>query len=113
MIAEVLHASVVTLLAGPTPSPTPSPSQPSGFPQLPPVPVPGLETPLATVIGWGKWAMVFFGIIGLIFCSAQMVLGRKNRHSMAADGASGIPWVLAGLALVSISSFIVGVFITP
>ena len=41
---------------------------------------------------------------------AMMAIGRRNRHSLAADGATGIPWVLAGLTLIALSSGIVGVF---
>jgi hypothetical protein len=41
----------------------------------------------------------------------MMALGRRNRSSLAADGATGIPWVLAGLTLIALSSGIVGVFV--
>ena len=85
----------------------------AGVPNPGPVPVPGLEKPLDTIIGWGKWLMFFLGIIGLIMCAVQMAIGRRNRHSFAADGAAGIPWVLGSLALVAISSGIVGIFIQP
>ena len=43
-------------------------------------------------------------IIGIM-----MVAGRRNRSSMAADGASGIPWVLGGLSIISLAGGIVGV----
>jgi hypothetical protein len=76
-----------------------------------PAPVPGLAGPLDTIVGWGKWLMIYLGIIGLIICGVQMAIGRRNRHSWAADGAAGIPWVLGGLALVSVSTGIVTVFL--
>jgi hypothetical protein len=40
-----------------------------------------------------------------------MMVGRRSRSSVAADGASGIPWVLLGLMLAAASSAIVGVFL--
>ena len=51
------------------------------------------------------------GVFGLVGCGAMMALGRRNRSSLAADGATGIPWVLAGLTLIALSSSIVGVFL--
>lgn len=91
------HASV---LAGPVPNPKMTP-------------IPQLGQPLNTVIGWGKWLMVYMGIAGLLFCAGQMLLGRRGRHEMSGQGAAGIPWVLGGLSLVSISSGIVEVFLHP
>ena len=76
-----------------------------------PTPIPGLAGPLDTVVGWGKWLMMFLGIIGLLICAGQMMIGRRNRHSFAADGAAGIPWVLGGLSLVAISTGVVTVFL--
>ncbi len=35
---------------------------------------------------------------------------RKNRSTFAADGATGIPWVLGGLSLAATAAPIVGVF---
>ncbi|WP_255205894.1 hypothetical protein [Actinomadura sp. BRA 177] len=34
----------------------------------------------------------------------------KNRSTFAADGATGIPWVLGGLSLAATAAPIVGVF---
>ena len=81
-------------------------------PPIAPSPVPGLSGPLDTVVGWGKWLAIMAGVIGLIACGVMMMVGRRNRHSFAADGAAGIPWVLGGLALVAISSGVVGVFLS-
>jgi hypothetical protein len=86
----------------------------AGAPTVPnpgPVPIPGLAGPLDTVIGGMKWALVFAGIIGLLICAGQMMVGRRNRHSFAADGAAGIPWVIGGLSLAFISSGIVSEFL--
>jgi hypothetical protein len=73
--------------------------------------VPGLKGPVNTIIGWGKWMVMGLGVIGLLICAGQMAIGRRNRHTFAADGAAGIPWVLGGLSLAAISSAIVGVFL--
>ncbi|HEY1619275.1 MAG TPA: hypothetical protein VGG25_16765 [Streptosporangiaceae bacterium] len=79
---------------------------PDPAPQAPP----GLAGPVSTLLGWWKWGALVAGVFGLIGCGAMMALGRRNRSSLAADGATGIPWVLAGLTLIALSSGIVGVF---
>lgn len=92
---------VLMLAAGAAAVPNPAPGQ-----------LPGqLGTDLNTIIGWGKTLAIAFGVVGLIACGVMMMVGRRNRHSFAADGAAGVPWVLGGLALVSVSSAIVGVFL--
>jgi hypothetical protein len=110
MITEILpHAHAVILASAEHPLRLAAPNPPA-------VPIPGLDSPggpLYTIIGWAKWLMFFLGFLGLLMCAAQMAIGRRNRHSMAADGASGIPWVLGALALTAIASGVVGVFITP
>jgi hypothetical protein len=102
MLTAVLHlhltAAAVTAAGVPNPAPTP---------------IPGLTGPLDTIIGWGKWLLFFLGVIGLLSCSGQMAIGRRNRHSFAADGAAGIPWVLGGLSLAAVSSGVAGVFLHP
>lgn len=87
-----------------------------GTPDPPAIPIPGLDNPngpLYTIIGWAKWLMFFLGFAGLLMCAGQMAIGRKNSHRLAADGASGIPWVLGALALTAVAAGIVGVFIQP
>jgi hypothetical protein len=83
----------------------------ASVPDPPPVPVPGLQAPLDTIIGWGKWLMFFLGVIGLLICAGQMAIGRRNRHSFAADGAAGIPWVLGAVSLAVIAPAVIGAFI--
>lgn len=80
-------------------------------PDPPPVPPPGLTTPVRTILGWTKWSTVIAGVIGLTICALMMMVGRRSRSAVAADGAAGIPWVLLGLMLASASSAIVGVFL--
>jgi type IV secretory pathway VirB2 component (pilin) len=104
----IAHHLLTALPYLPLPAPAPAPAVPNPGPVV----VPGLATPLNTVIGWGKWLAIIAGVIGLIACGVMMMVGRRNRHSFAADGAAGIPWVLGGLALVAISSGIVGVFLS-
>ena len=82
----------------------------AGVPNPAPQAPPGLAGPVNTLLGWWKWGALVAGVFGLIGCGAMMAIGRRNRSSLAADGATGIPWVLAGLTLIALSSGIVGVF---
>jgi hypothetical protein len=96
-LAAASPAAVIRLAAG---VPDPSPQAP-----------PGMAGPVGTLLGWFKWGALVGGVFGLIGCGAMMAIGRRNRSSLAADGATGIPWVLAGLTLIALSSGIVGVFL--
>ena len=100
MVTEVLHLAAEAVTAA-CPVPDPAPLQ-----------VPGLAGPITTIIGWGKWLVMVLGVIGLLICAGQMTIGRRNRHSFAADGAAGIPWVLGGLSLAAISTALVTVFLS-
>ena len=80
-------------------------------PNPPPVAPPGLASRVNTLLSWWKWVALAGGIFGLIACGVMMAIGRRNRSNLAADGAAGIPWVLAGLTLVALSSGIVGVLL--
>jgi hypothetical protein len=51
------------------------------------------------------------GVAGLLISGGKMTIGHRNRASFAADGATGIPWVLAGLSLAAVAAAIVGVFL--
>ena len=98
--ALTLHTITVTHLNSQAASvPNPAPHAP-----------PGLAGPVNTLLGWWKWLALIAGVFGLIGSGAMMAIGRRNRHSLAADGATGIPWGLAGLTLIALSSGIVGVF---
>lgn len=87
-----------------------SPGRAAGVPDPAPVAPPGLSGDMSTLLAWWKWGALVAGVFGLTGCGAMMAIGRRNRSSLAADGASGIPWVLAGLTLIALSSGIVGVF---
>jgi hypothetical protein len=71
----------------------------------------GLAGPINTILGWGKGLVLVSGVAGLVICGGKMTIGHRNRASFAADGATGIPWVLGGLSLVAVSAGIVGVFL--
>jgi hypothetical protein len=89
----------------------PGPGLAAGVPDPAPVAPPGLSGDVNTLLAWWKWGALIAGVFGLIGCGAMMAIGRRNRSSLAADGATGIPWVLAGLTLIALSSGIVGVFV--
>lgn len=55
---------------------------------------------VSTLLGWGKWIAFMAGVAGLIVSGTMMALGRRNRSQLAADGAVGVPWAIAGVALV-------------
>jgi hypothetical protein len=82
-------------LAGAVPNPAPAPP-------------PGTEGLGSDVIAWVKWVAIIAGVVGLTICGIMMAVGRRNRSSMAADGAAGIPWAIGGLMVVSLASSVVG-----
>jgi hypothetical protein len=81
------------------------------MPNPPAVPPPGFAGPVATILGWIKWGAIVAGSVGMSACGLMMILGRRNRSSLAVDGAAGIPYVLLGLVVVSAGSAIAGVFL--
>lgn len=81
-------------------------------PNPPPAPPPGMSGPVNTILGWGKWGVLIAGVAGLLICAGKMLIGHRNRASMAADGASGLPWVLGGLSLAATTAPIVSMFIS-
>jgi hypothetical protein len=77
-------------------------------PNPPPVAPPGLGPAADTFVAWMKWAGLVGGVIGMIICGLMMILGRRNRSATAVDGATGIPWILGGLTVISLSAGLVG-----
>jgi len=73
---------------------------------------PGLAAPAALFISWMKWIGIVAGLIGFGLCAIMMILGRRNRSSMAVDGAAGLPWVLGGLSVLSLAAGVVGVLVS-
>ena len=106
----VLHLAV-QVLAGGSPSRAAPAAQGTLVPDPPPAPPPGFAGPVSVILGWVKWAGIICGSVGLSVCGLMMILGRRNRSSLAADGAAGIPYVLLGLMIVSAGAAIVGVFL--
>jgi hypothetical protein len=84
----------------------------AGLPNPGPTPPPGMETPASMLLGWMKWVGLLAGMVGLGMCAIMMIIGRRNRSSLAVDGAAGIPWVLAGLSLLTLSSGLVAAVLT-
>lgn len=86
----------------------------AGHPQVPDPPAappPGFAAPVNTILGWIKWGAIVCGSAGMSVCGLMMILGRRNRSSLAVDGAAGIPYVLLGLMVVSAGSAVAGVFL--
>lgn len=82
--------------ASPTPSGTMDINAPAGD-------VPGLGPTLTHWISWAKSIGMFAGVIGLIICGIMMMVGRRNRSHLAAEGASGIVWVIAGASVIALA----------
>jgi hypothetical protein len=80
----------------------------AAVPNPPPKAPPGMAGPADQLLSWLKWTGLVAGVVGLGMCAIMMILGRRNRSNMAVDGATGIPWVLAGLSLISLSAGLVG-----
>ncbi|SHN19446.1 hypothetical protein [Cryptosporangium aurantiacum] len=94
------------MMHGALAAPAPSPS--SGIPDPPPSEIPGLGPLMEKFIGWGKWVVRGAGVIGILWCAAMMILGRRNRSAMAVEGAVGVPWVVGGMSLAAVAVTLVG-----
>lgn len=84
----------------------------AGVPDPTPQAPPGLTKPVTTMIAWGKWGVLVCGVAGLLICAGKMAIGHRNRATFAADGATGVPWVLGGLSLAAVATAIVSVFLS-
>jgi hypothetical protein len=80
-------------------------------PNPPPEPPPGLANFGDQIIAWLKWGVLIGGMVGMLICSGMVILGRRNRSSVAQDGLVGSVWVIGGLAMASVASVIVGTFV--
>ena len=103
-VAAARHLSAArswhVLAGGGPPIPDPAPQAP-----------PGLTGDANTILGWGKWGVLICGVAGLLISGGKMAIGHRNRSTLAADGATNIPWVIGGLSLVAASAGIVAVFL--
>lgn len=66
----------------------------------PAAPPAGVQATVNTLLSWGKWIAFVCGVAGIIVSGVMMMLGRRNRSQMSADGAIGLPWVIGGLSCV-------------
>lgn len=80
---------------------------PDPAPQAPPG---ELADAVDTLLGWMKWAGLVGAVAGFLCAGIMMAIGRRNRNNMAIEAAVSLPWIIAGLALVSGSAAIVGFF---
>ncbi|ONI48500.1 hypothetical protein [Streptomyces sp. IB2014 011-1] len=105
---SLIHAlSDAVALAPMAPTPTPG----TGW-DAPPASPPGMETILPEWVGWAKYIAIGAGILGLIACGVMMMVGRRNRSHLSAEGASGLLWVLGGLSVVTLAAGVVPAIVT-
>lgn len=97
MFAVVALFVVFTAVPALAQAPDPAPEAP-----------PGLDAAADQFVGWLKWGGLVAGVVGLFVSALMMMVGRRNRSSTAVDGATGIPWVLAGLTVMSFAAALVG-----
>lgn len=64
---------------------------------------PGLSSIANQWISWAKWGCLVCGALGLLISAGMMMIGRRNRSHLAGEGATGIPWVVAGLSLAALA----------
>jgi len=69
-----------------------------------PKPPPGVGPVIQTVLRWTKWLAGACGVGGFFVIAIMMMIGRRNRSQMAADGMSALPWVCGGFLLIGLSS---------
>jgi len=65
---------------------------------------PGLGPVMSTILAWTKWIAIFCGIGGIFVIAIMMMIGRRNRSQMAADGMSALPWIVGGFLLIGLSA---------
>jgi hypothetical protein len=75
-----------------------------------PAPPPGLQGFGNDVVSWMKYIGIIACLGGLIACGIMMAVGRRNRNEMSTQGALGLPWVMAGMAVIGGAAGIVGSF---
>ena len=89
LLAATGETVATALAALPAAISNPSPQAPAG-----------VSATVTELLAWGKWIAFVCGVAGLIVSGIMMMLGRRNRSQMSADGAIGLPWVIGGLSVV-------------
>lgn len=69
---------------------------------------PGMGVKTDLLLSWLKWGGTIGGVAGFMIAGIMMAVGRRNRSTMAADAASGLPWILGGLSVVALAGGLVG-----
>jgi hypothetical protein len=87
---------------------TPDPMIPNPAPMAPPG---ELADAANTILAWMKWGGLVGAVGALIAAGIMMAVGRRNRNSMAIEGATSLPWVVGGLALVLGSASVISFFL--
>ncbi len=65
---------------------------------------PGLGPVFEAVLSWTKWIAGAAGLGGIFVIAIMMMIGRRNRSQLAADGMSALPWIVGGFILIGISA---------
>ncbi|MFD5372088.1 hypothetical protein [Streptomyces sp. NPDC127103] len=73
----------------------------------PPAAPPGMGAIMPKWVGWAKYFAIGAGILGIIACGIMMMVGRRNRSHLAAEGANGLLWVMGGLSVVTLAAGVV------
>lgn len=107
---SLIHALSDVVALAPMAPGDPKPAAPNW--DAPPASPPGMETILPEWVGWAKYVAIGAGILGLIACGIMMMVGRRNRSHLSAEGASGLLWVLGGLSVVTLAAGVVPAIIT-
>ncbi|MHC3394702.1 hypothetical protein ACLQ2E_35375 [Streptomyces lavendulocolor] len=89
-------------------APTPKPTNWDAPPASPP----GMESIMPEWVGWAKFFAIGAGILGIIACGIMMMVGRRNRSHLSAEGANGLLWVLGGLSVVTLAAGVVPAIVT-
>ena len=100
MRASMLLAHINLYLTQVTP-PNPDPKAPPGK----------IGDATNFVLGLMKWGGLASAVGAFIAAGIMMIVGRRNRNSLAVDGAMSMPWIVGGLALVLGAASIVSLLI--
>ncbi|WP_435137775.1 hypothetical protein [Actinacidiphila sp. bgisy144] len=87
--------------------PVKDPTPASGLNNPAPVAPPGMQGTFNDWIAWAKYLGMVAGVIGFIACGIMMMVGRRNRSHLAAEGAGGLVWTIAGISTVTLAVSVV------